>query len=394
MPPIRLDARFLRNPEAVYREFASSEPVRQVIMPDGVPGWLVTGYAEAKALLDDRRVSKDAGRALGLFPDGTAKLYATPLAVQMLNSDPPDHSRPRRLVSKAFTARMVANLRPRIEQIADELLDAITERKTVDLVEAYAFPLPISVISELLGVPQQDRARLRDWGRAMTSGAPQSVANRVSSEVADYFRALAAAKRAAPAEDMLSALVQVMNGGDRLSEDELVSTAYLLMVAGHETTTNLIGNSVLALLRNPAQMTRLREDPTSMPAAVEEFLRFNGPLHIATLRFTVDRVPVGGVEIPPGQFVMVSLLAANRDPSRFTDPLSLDLDRSAVGHLAFGHGIHYCVGAPLARLEAETALSRLLERFGTIHLDVSADDLRWRSSTLHGLRELPVRVER
>ncbi|HVV23890.1 MAG TPA: cytochrome P450 [Pseudonocardiaceae bacterium] len=390
--PVRLDKRFAREPWSVYPALRADVPARPVIMPDGVPGWLVTRYAEARMLLDDPRVSKDLARGVELFPSGTAGPYGQPLAGHMLNADPPDHTRLRGLVSKAFTPRAVARLRPRIEEITDGLLDTVAGEDVIDLMDAFAFPLPIAVISELLGVPHADRERLRAWVRAIVSGAPADVQQVASDEVLVYFRSLVADKRAVATEDMLSDLVRVTDGGDRLTEDELVAMAFLLLLAGHETTVNLIGNSVLALIRNPDQLKALRDDPALLPAAVEEFLRFEGPLHIATLRFTVADVPVGDAVIPAGSFVMVSLLAANRDPERFASPDELDIGRSATGHVAFGHGIHYCLGAPLARLEMEIAIGRLLDRFD-VALVGDVESLRWRGSTLvHGLRNLPVRL--
>ncbi len=391
--PVRLDKRLIQDPEPVYRDLQAGGPVQPVVMPNGVRGWLVTSYAQARALLDDRRLSKDVTRARDLFPAGTAGAHASPLAAHMLNSDPPDHTRLRRLVSKAFTTRAVTRLRPRIEQITDDLLTAMPAQGQVDLVDSFAFPLPITVISELLGVPDGDRDRMRTWSRAIVSGAPQEAWQRASGEVTGYLRALVAAKRAVPTEDLLSDLVHVCDQGDRLTGDELVSMAFLLLLAGHETTVNLIANSVLALLRNPGQMALLRSDPGLVPDAVEEFLRSESPVHIATVRFTTEPVPAGETTIPAGEFVMISLLAANHDGDRFPAPAQLDLTRAAGGHVAFGHGIHYCIGAPLARLEAEIALQRLLSRFATLTLAGEPGQLKWRSSTLiHGLRSLPVHI--
>jgi cytochrome P450 len=395
--PIRLERSFVRDTRSVYEMLGTDAPPRPVIMPDGVPGWLVTRYTEARALLDDRRLSKDHARAAELFPDGLAAGHRTPLGAHMLNADPPDHTRLRKLVNKAFTSGAVARLRPRVEEITDELLAgtaaAMTADGEADLLETLAFPLPVAVISELLGVPHSDRERLRAWSRAFTSGAPAEATWRAYQEADTYLRSLVAAKRDEPAEDLLSDLVRVSDEGDRLSEDELVAMAFLLLVAGHETTVNLIGNGVLALLRHPDQLAALRADRSLLPGAVEEFLRYDGPLHMATVRFTTEAVPVGDVLIPPGEFVMISLLAANRDGTRFDDPERFDVTRQPGGHVAFGHGIHYCVGAPLARLEGEIAFGRLLDRFATLELARDAGELTWRGSILmHGLRDLPVRV--
>ncbi|WP_020421854.1 cytochrome P450 [Amycolatopsis sp. ATCC 39116] len=399
--PIELDDDIIQDPHALYRALREEGPVRPAIMPRGLRVWLVSGYAEAKALLADPRLSKDANRAQELFQ---MRLTATGgtggddpsgslLRHHMLNSDPPDHTRLRKLVNKAFTARTVAALRPRIEQITDELLDAVAARGRVDLLDAFAYPLPITVICELLGIPEEERGDFREWSNTLLNSGPADDFHDAARSMAGYLTALVAAKRAAPTQDLLSDLVHVSDEGDQLSPEELVAMAFLLLVAGHETTVNLIGNSVLALLRHPDQMAALRADPSLLPGAVEEFLRFEGPINIATLRFTVEPVPIGDVEIPANEFVMVSLVGANRDGERFPEPDRLDVTRPAGGHLAFGHGIHYCVGAPLARLEAEVALGRLLERFPVIELDGDPGELRWRESTLvHGLNTLPVVV--
>ena len=386
---VELDKAWIQDPWPLYGELRRQGPVRRVTMPDGVPGWLVTDHAEARALLDDRRLSKSVRRARELFPPGKLGAYGTKLAEHMLNDDPPNHTRLRRLVTKAFTSRAISRLRPQIERITDDLLDGV-EGET-DLIESFAFPLPIAVISELLGVPHEDRSRIQAWSRAFISGVPAEPLAAAAREQTAYLRELVVAKRATPGEDLLSDLVHVSDDGDRLTDDELVAMAFLLLIAGHETTVHLLGNAVLSLLRNPKQEELLRDDPSLLPGAVEEFLRTGSPIHIATLRFTTEPVAVGDVEIPAGEFVMVSLLAANADEARFEDPHELDVTRPPGGHLAFGHGIHYCLGAPLARLEGEIAIGRLLARFPSLRLAIDPAELRWRTSTLvRGLRRLPV----
>jgi cytochrome P450 len=316
------------------------------------------------------------------------------LELHMLNSDPPDHERLRKLVNKAFTARRVEQLRPRIEAITAGLLDDMSTQREVDLLASFAFPLPITVICELLGVPVADRDEFRAWSATIVadSVAPE-VFQAHATAMTGYFRALLAARRREPADDLLSALIAARDDADRLSEDELLSMAFLLLVAGHETTVNLIASGTLALLLNPGELARLRADRSLLGAAVEELLRYAAPVNNATVRFTGEPVEIGGVLIGPGEVVLVSLSGANRDPGRYADPERLDVGRDSGGHVAFGHGIHYCLGAPLARLEAEIAFGRLLERFPGMTLAVPPEALRWRPSTLiHGLESLPVRL--
>jgi cytochrome P450 len=389
MGGMKLDKAWIQDPWPLYAEMRRQGPLRRVTMPDGVPGWLVTDHAQARALLDDRRLSKSVVRARPLFPPGAAGGYGTKLSEHMLNDDPPNHTRLRRLVTKAFTSRAVSRLRPQIEQLVDELLDGIDGE--TELIESFAFPLPIAVISALLGVPHEDRSRIRAWSKIFVSGVTGEPLATAARDQEQLLRDLIRAKRAVPTEDLLSDLVHVSDEGDRLSEDELVSMAFLLLFAGHETTVHLLGNAVYQLLTNPKQQELLRGDPGLLPGAVEEFLRIASPIHIATLRFTTEAVAVDDVEIPAGEFVMISLLAANADDARFDDPRELDVTRPGGGHLAFGHGIHYCLGAPLARLEGEIAIGRLLARFPSLRLAVDPAELHWRTSTLvHGLRELPV----
>jgi len=316
------------------------------------------------------------------------------LELHMLNSDPPDHERLRKLVNKAFTARRVEQLRPRISVITAGLLDDMSAQQEVDLLTAFAFPLPVTVICELLGVPVADRDQFRAWSATIVSESvsPEVAQDHITAMIG-YFRNLLAARRRAPADDLLSDLISARDDTDRLSEDELLSMAWLLLVAGHETTVNLIAGGVLALLLNPGELARLRADPALLGGAVEELLRYVSPVNDATFRFAAEPLEIDGVPIGPGEVVLVALSGANRDPSRYPHPEGLDVGRDSGGHLAFGHGIHYCLGAPLARLEAEIAFRGLLERFGSMTLAVPPDALRWRpSSLIHGLESLPVRL--
>ena len=386
---VQLGEGFVQDPHGFYRQLRPEGPARPVVLPAGWPGWLVTSYEDARRLLADPRVGKDYTELLKLIPPGKEGRLASPLTADMLLSDPPVHTRLRRLVAKAFTAHAVERLRPRIEQTADELLDAVPAGVTVDLIEAYALPLPITVISELLGVPVADRADFSDWTLTIVgNAAPEEIA-KASQDSTAYLTALIADKKANPAEDLLSELVHVTDEGSRLSPDETLAMAFMLLLAGFETTVN----GVLALLQHPGQLALLRRDPALIPGAIEEILRFDGPVHIATPRFTAEPVPAGETEIPADQLVHISLLAANRDGDRFPDPDRFDVTRQTAGHLAFGHGIHHCIGAPLARMEGRIAIGHLLRRFPDITLDEDPGALRWRDSTLmHGLSSLPVRV--
>jgi cytochrome P450 len=391
--PVKLDTDFYQDPREVYALLRERGQVREVVQPTGMPGWLVTSYDDARALLADPRVSKDYRRAVELLPPDAAGQFASPLRAHMLSTDPPDHTRLRKLVTKAFTSRTVEGLRPRIEQVATGLLNTMPAGGTVDLVGAYALPLPIVVICELLGVPVADRDRFRDWTLTFVADTTPEALDEATRQMAAYLAALIEDKRAHPGDDLASRLVQVSDDGDQLSSRELLSMLFLLLVAGFETTVNLIGNGVLALLRHPAQLALLQSDPALLPGAVEEFLRYEGPVNIATIRFTTEPVGVGGTVIPAGQFVLISLLAANRDERQFADPDRLDITRPPGAHLAFGHGIHHCLGAPLARLEGQIAIGALLRRFPGLALAAEPGDLRWRDSTLmRGLHELPVRL--
>ncbi|MFE0025185.1 cytochrome P450 [Amycolatopsis sp. NPDC059021] len=386
---------FIQDPHAVVARLREGGPVHRVRLQRGLPCWIVTGYDDVRALLADPRLAKDNGRmqelATAKMGEDASRMFGEALTQHMLNSDPPDHTRLRKLVNKAFTGRTVARLRPRIEEITTGLLDALDGREQPDLVRGFARPLPITVICELLGIATERQADFCRWSDTLLSTAETEDVIAAAEQMHAYLVELIARKRAEPAEDLLSDLVHATDEGDRLTEFELVSMTFLLLVAGYETTVNLIANGVLALLRAPDQLALVRSDPALLPDAIEEFLRYDGPISLASLRFTKGPVEVGGVTIPEGEFMLLSLLGANRDAERFEDPARLDVTRPAGGHVAFGHGIHYCVGAPLARLEAEIAIGRLLERFPGLRLAAEPETLRWRESNLvHGLESLPV----
>ncbi|MFF4361979.1 cytochrome P450 [Streptomyces sp. NPDC001604] len=380
----------LDHPYDVYRRLRETAPVHRIAGPDGTPAWLVTRYDDVRAALADPRLSLDKRHATA----GTYKGLALPPALDanLLNMDPPDHTRVRRLVGRAFTTRRVEQLRTPIRRTADRLLDALGPHGTADLIAAYAAPLPITVICDLLGIPDEHRFDFRIWTDTLVAPAPDAgpeAAKKAVVAMLGYLTRLLADKRSEPGDDLLSDLIAVREEGDRLSEDELMSLAFLILFAGYENTVQLIGNAVLALLQHPEQLAALRRDLTRLPAAVQEFLRYEGPALLAVRRFPVAGMPIGGVTIPAGETVWVSPSAADRDPARFPDPDRLDLTRDASGHLALGHGIHYCLGAPLARAETEIALAALLERFPDLTL-ADGDLRRRRSLRARGLVELPV----
>jgi cytochrome P450 len=391
---------YFQDPLSVFARMREGSPVTSVITPEGQRAWLITRYEDVRRALADPRLSKDWRklRAPGFVPDPSVGF----LMAHMLNADPPDHTRLRRLVQKAFTPGRVAGLRPRIEAITASLLDAMEAAReadpagdgAIDLITEFAFPLPMTVICELLGIPDGDREEFKTWSQVILSSTATFDEYRAAGgAMYAYFTRLLADKRAAPADDLLSALITARDSGDSLDEPELLAMIFLLLVAGHETTVNLIATGTLALLTHPSEFSRLRADPSLLPGAVEELLRYANPLNHATDRYAPEPLEVGGVTIPAGEPVLVVTSSANRDPARFPDPDRLDLGRDASGHVAFGHGIHYCVGAPLARLEGEIAFGALLARFPGLTLAVDPAALRWRpSSLIHGLETLPVRL--
>ncbi|TDC94697.1 cytochrome P450 [Saccharopolyspora aridisoli] len=394
---VPFDSGFVSNLYDRYGEIRSATPVQRMITPHGLPVWTITRHDDVKAALTDSRLAKDFRRSREVIlakAGGTGRPFnSDDLSEQMLNLDPPDHTRLRKLVVKAFTARRIESLRPRVEEIAAELLDAMAGSTEVELLDALAFPLPIRVICELLGVDESRRDDFRQWTNTLLDASDDASRSQAGAAMAAYLAELVAAKRQSPADDLLTALIEVSEDEDRLSEGELISMVFLLLVAGHETTVNLIGNGVLALLRNPDQWAALVADTSLVTGAVEEVLRFDGPVMHGTFRHTTEAVVIGDVEIPAGEIVWVGLASANHDPGKFPEPERFDIGRDPHGHLSFGHGIHFCLGAQLARMEAQIALRQLAERFPGLSAAGDLDDVEWRFSTLiHGLQRLPVRL--
>ncbi|MFJ2649908.1 cytochrome P450 [Streptomyces sp. NPDC087420] len=381
---------------ADFAELAAAGPVQKTVLFTGVPVWLVTGHAEVRHVLAHPDIAKQnrGGPHIDRIP---AELNAAQ-NTHMLTTNPPDHTRLRRLVTAAFTRRRIDGLAPRIQEIADGLLEEMAKTAAaggrVDLVADFAYPLPIEVICELLGVPSEYRKRFRAWSHIAVNGSAHPADTYIDNvrQLVDFVKDLVALKRANPSDDLLSALISVRDGGDRLSEDELTSMVKLLLVAGHETTASAIALGMNALLRHPEQLRSLRDEPERMRDAVEELLRYDSPLHVAIPAVTTAPVTVGGTTIPQGEVVVAVLSTANRDPSLFEDPARLDISRdNAAANLAFGHGIHHCLGAPLARLEVRLALTSLLARFPDLRLaDAAGEPPREPALLVNTLTELPV----
>jgi len=373
-------------------------PVQRVRLADGHLAWVVLGYDAARHALNDPRISKDMLAALQDNGDVVAGGLPGPeFSRHMLNVDPPDHTRLRRLVSRAFVPGRIAALEPAIRAIASNLLDELDAAgpgATVDLVEGYAYPLPFGVIGELLGIPAADRTRLHAWFQVLLTGwagDPPPEAVQASDGIVAYLGDLVGAKRRSPADDLVSVLVAAED--DALTTQELLSSLFQLVVAGHDTTASLIGNGVVALLDHPGQFQALLADPGKLPAAVDELIRFTAPVPHATFRVTAEPVTLGGVQVPAHEQVLVCLAAANRDPGRFPAPDVLDIGRGDGPNLGFGHGTHYCLGAPLARLEARVAFEELLIRHPSLRLAVGRHALAWAHGdglVLRGLVSLPV----
>ena len=364
--------------------------------------WILTRYDDVVGVLKSPRFSADRRKARNRFAQlaNAMQEEVGPLgrATTMLSADPPEHTRLRNLVSKAFTMRMVEAMRPHIQEITDELLDAVDSSSSFDLIHDLAYPLPVIVIAEMLGVPPEDRDEFKRWSDdlAATLGGPfvaPDVLERARTsgqEMADYFRGVIAERRRKPREDLLSGLIAAEERGEVLSEDELLATCMLLLAAGNETTTNLIGNGMVALLRHPDQLDKLRQDFSLIEPAVEEFLRYDGPV-TSTARVALEELEIGGKAIEEGQLVLTVLAAANRDPAQFSNPEELDIARQDNRHVAFGFGTHFCLGAPLARVEAQIAFKTLLRRWPKLRL--ASAEVEWGPSfILRGPKSLPITV--
>jgi cytochrome P450 len=393
------DPAHLPYPHPLFHQMRQQAPVYRYIGPrTGRTFWYLTRYADVQRALRD----PDVGRELDRLPDELASVHRQwrddALAVvsrHVLNLDPPDHTRLRRLMTPAFGARTVTAMRSRIEEIAAGLVDAAASAADdgdggFDLIESVAMPLPIMVIAELLGIPIDDRIQFRTWVDDVMRGDADR-ARSSGMEFIAYVNERIEERRAQPGEDLLSQLIQAEQDGDRLDHTELLSSVFLLLIAGHETTVNLIGNGMLELLRHPEQLVRLRTYPDLMEPAIEEIVRYNGPVGHSAVQFAMADVDFDGVVVPHGDIVVPVLLAANRDPAVFPDPDVFDIGRSPNRHLGFGHGIHFCLGAPLARLEGRIAIDALLRTFPLLTLAVDPSELEWNPGLfLRGVRRLPL----
>ena len=389
--------RFKANPFPLYARLREEAPVFRFTGAMKETVWLVTRYDDVSLVLKHASLSKD--RIGSMTPEQRAKLpwFVKPflrISQNMLSKDPPDHTRLRSLVHKAFTPRLIERLRSRVQALSDRLLDTAARKGSMDLVAEYALIVPVTIIAEMLGVPSGDYRKFQHWSNRLISNTNLwDVMLSVPSVLmfTRYLRELIAQRRSSPGEDLLSALIQAEEAGDRLTPDELVSMVFLLLVAGHETTVNLISGGTLALLQHPEQLERLRKEPGLIGPAVEELLRYASPVEISTERFTREDLTVAGVTIPRGNLVFASIASANRDERHFKDPDTLDLGREPNRHMSFGMGIHYCLGAPLARLEGQIALQTLVNRFPNLRLARPAESLKWRTGVLmRGPKQLPV----
>ncbi|MDR7246392.1 cytochrome P450 family protein [Priestia megaterium] len=381
-----------------YDNLRISKPIYPFTLPNNQKAWLITRYKDALMILKDKRFIKnpytlfDSNQLKDIIPVQEMEV----LISHMLNSDPPDHNRLRNLVHKAFTSKTIENLRGQVQDIANDLLDSLKYKNNIDLINEYAFPLPMMVIGKMLGIPEKDFRQFRDWSNTIIEAGnlPDKMHEALLeiNSFRSYLSKLIKNKRQNPGVDLITTLIHAEDEGQFLTERELHSTIFLLIIAGHETTVNLIGNGVLALLENPEQLERLRENPNLIKSAVEEMLRFYSPVELTTNRWAREDIMIDGNKIKKGEMVVVSLASANRDQNQFKEPQKFDISREDNKHIAFGMGIHYCLGAPLARLEVEIAINTLLKKLPEFQLN-NQKELSWRPSYLmRGLDKLPITI--
>jgi cytochrome P450 len=391
------DAKFKANPFPFYAQLRAEAPVFPVSLPTKQRAWLITRYDDVLNILKDERFAKDRRNAM--TPEQLKKLpwippMFKPLERNMLDLDSPDHTRLRALVHKAFTPRLIEQMRDQVQALTNELLDRAEPGGVMDLIADFALPLPLTMIGRILGVPAADNHKFHRWTKTLISeGTNGNLFVLIPSVMSfmGYLKKLIKERRAHPKDDLVTALIQAKDGSDQLSEDEILAMIFLLLIAGHETTVNLIGSGTLALLQHPDQVAKLRSDPVLIKTAIEELVRFVCPVEMATERYAREDITIGETTIPRGELVMAVIGSANRDANHFDNPDSLDITRKNNKHLAFGHGPHFCLGASLARLEGQIAISTLVQRVPNLRLSIPPDQLRWRGTfVLRGLEALPV----
>ncbi|MCJ7842273.1 cytochrome P450 [Lederbergia sp. NSJ-179] len=383
---------FIKDPYPAYAQLREDEPVARVLLPDGQYAWIITRYEDALEGLKSQKFIKDFRKL-----NNNSEDHESIFSENMLFADMPDHRRLRRLVSTAFTPHMIAGMRDRIQEITDELLEETAGQDKMNLIDEFAFPLPIIVICEMLGIPAEDRDKFRIWSNSMIEGSGGKYSENLEQHMIDFTQYLQqrfAAVRKNPENDLISKLIIAEEQGDQLTEKELYGVVSLLIIAGHETTVNFIGNSIMALLENPDQLEMLKKEPELIKTAIEETLRYNDPVEFSTSRWVGEDMEFKGQSMKKGELVIVVLNSANHDPDQFTDPDTLDITREKNKHLAFGKGIHACLGAPLARLEGEIAITSFFKRYPNARMNADPNDLEWRAGMIvRGVRELPLLLD-
>lgn len=397
-----VSSEFKARSHAFYAQLRAESPVHPVTLPDKRRAWLISRYDDVVTIMKDERFVKDKFNAMS--PEQVAKQPQVPamfraLERNMLDIDDPDHARLRNLVHKAFTPRLIGQMQTRIQDLTHQFLDRVAYQGQMDLIHDYALPLPTTVIAEMLGVNEGDRLKFNRWSRVIVAAQNSTWAGLKALPNIFFFmnfvKKLVKERRANPQDDLVSALIQAEEAGEQMSEDELIAMIFLLLVAGHETTVNLIGNGMLTLLNHPEQLQELQANPSLIRTAVEELLRYDGPLETATERYASTDIEFQGVLIPRGELVLAAVASANRDESQFVHAETVNLQRDPNRHLAFGTGIHYCLGSALARLEGQIAINTLLERMPDLHLRVASSQLKWKGGlVLRGLERFPVRFAR